>query len=250
MPILLFRYLTTLLQKDWGLWLERGLKSQQSLQIFDKFFDCLNMWSFTQSQSLQRPLPFFSWCMAKGKMIMNTLISNTINHTKWVEEDFMGYLQKWEELVKNRPGFSLSERNKMLLNRETRARIKITGNTVLFVTLSYITTCFHSWRWLDIHIHHTSSKCLPQQKDLPRSAGELLWRATTARQSSQESNSCRLPEKHPSTAGNWRRVQERQRKLSGRLQTGLQWSLRITNVKEAVHSQRDLLQATYAHSLD
>ena len=133
---------------------------------------------------------------------MNTLISNTINHTKWVVEDFMGYLQKWEELVKNRPGFSLSEKNKMLLNRETRAGIKIAGNAVLFVTLSYITPCFHSWRWLDINNHHTWSKCLPQQKDLPRSAGELHWRATTARQSSQESNSGRLPEKHPSTAGN------------------------------------------------
>ena len=44
----------------------------------------------------------------------------------------MGYLQKWEQLVKNRPGFSPSEKDKMLLTRETRAGLKITGNTVLF----------------------------------------------------------------------------------------------------------------------
>ena len=57
---------------------------------------------------------------------------NSVNFAQWLEKDFLGYLQKWEDMVKSRPGFSPSEKEKMLLTRETRVGIKITGKFSIF----------------------------------------------------------------------------------------------------------------------
>ena len=39
----------------------------------------------------------------------------------------MKYLDEWEEGVKGRTGFSNSEKERMLLSRETRRGLRITG---------------------------------------------------------------------------------------------------------------------------
>ena len=46
---------------------------------------------------------------------------------QWLEEDFMMYLNNWEQSVKGRPGFKASEMKKMLLSSETRLGLSITG---------------------------------------------------------------------------------------------------------------------------
>ena len=46
---------------------------------------------------------------------------------QWLEEEFMPYLEQWESSVKKRKGFSDKEKMLMLITKETRAGIKVTG---------------------------------------------------------------------------------------------------------------------------
>jgi hypothetical protein len=46
---------------------------------------------------------------------------------QWVEEDFLGYLTQWDEVVKAREGFSADERKKMTLSQETLQGLRMTG---------------------------------------------------------------------------------------------------------------------------
>ena len=44
-----------------------------------------------------------------------------------IEEDFLGYLQEWEESVDQRPGETSKEKKNMLLSQETRFGIEVTS---------------------------------------------------------------------------------------------------------------------------
>ena len=43
----------------------------------------------------------------------------------------MQFLNDWEEGVRNRAGFSIGEKEKMLLSKETRTGLRITGYCLL-----------------------------------------------------------------------------------------------------------------------
>ena len=45
---------------------------------------------------------------------------------QWLESDFLGYLADWKDSVMERPGFSKTEKNRMLLRAETRLGLQIT----------------------------------------------------------------------------------------------------------------------------
>lgn len=47
---------------------------------------------------------------------------------KWLETDFLGYLDEWEISVQGRKGFTAAERKKMRLSDETLEGLRITGN--------------------------------------------------------------------------------------------------------------------------
>ena len=46
---------------------------------------------------------------------------------QWLERDFLGYLDHWEESVWAREGFTPGEKAMMLLSRETREGLRMTG---------------------------------------------------------------------------------------------------------------------------
>lgn len=64
---------------------------------------------------------------------------------QWLEEDFIGFLDHWEESVaqrksfdkKTRQGFTNKDKKMMLLSAETRLGLRITGE---FVTLGLMRT--------------------------------------------------------------------------------------------------------------
>ena len=48
----------------------------------------------------------------------------TLLATKWLEDEFLGYLKNWEGSVMVQSGLSMKEKNSMLLSPETR---EVTG---------------------------------------------------------------------------------------------------------------------------
>ena len=56
---------------------------------------------------------------------MNVIIIHQL--FQWLQYDFLGYLRSWEMSVASRTDLTQSERNKMLLSRETIDGFKLTG---------------------------------------------------------------------------------------------------------------------------
>lgn len=51
-----------------------------------------------------------------------------------MEDEFLGYLDKWEKSVKDRSGgFSPKEKEKMMISRPTRLGLRLTGIFINFV---------------------------------------------------------------------------------------------------------------------
>ena len=104
------------------------------VEKFDKFFDCLNVSSLSAGKLNRNAFksPYHSardFRLKVGPILQ--IISNlqlfVVITLQWLEEDFMMYLNNWEQSVKGRPGFKASEMKKMLLSSETRLGLSITG---------------------------------------------------------------------------------------------------------------------------
>ena len=52
-------------------------------------------------------------------------------HLQWLKDDFLNYLNAWEEKVSEREGYSTAQKEKMLITKETRKGLKITGYNLL-----------------------------------------------------------------------------------------------------------------------
>ena len=63
----------------------------------------------------------------------------------WLETDFLGYLEQWEQAVKCRDGFTPCEKKTMLLSVETAAALKLivmyNVMYVLYVLVLYMVCC-------------------------------------------------------------------------------------------------------------
>ena len=55
----------------------------------------------------------------------------TLNLLQWLENDFIGCLNKWEDSAKSRTGFCEGEKVMMTLSRETSEGIRIAGNYIV-----------------------------------------------------------------------------------------------------------------------
>ena len=53
-------------------------------------------------------------------------LSHVIN-LQWLEDAFLSYFSDWEAGVQSRPGFSAAQKALMLLSRETREGLRMTG---------------------------------------------------------------------------------------------------------------------------
>ncbi|XP_077866435.1 uncharacterized protein LOC144354656 [Saccoglossus kowalevskii] len=87
----------------------------------DKFFDCLNVRSFTEA-------------VKKRKPNLKPYSSPDDPRLKWLKEEFLGYLTKWSDKVDARYGLSKSEKNRMKLSAQTIEGIFMTVNSFVEVT--------------------------------------------------------------------------------------------------------------------
>jgi hypothetical protein len=91
------------------------------VETFNKWFDLMNVRSLAEGyRTLNEDVKPFT--------------SSDDCRLKWLEEDFIQYLDNWAKEVAERPGdYSKTERSKMLLSKETVEGLKITGTlTSLF----------------------------------------------------------------------------------------------------------------------
>ena len=57
---------------------------------------------------------------------------------QWLEQDFLKYLASWELSVEERPGYSKTEKGRMLLSPATRLGIRMTCTCPLLLPAYYV----------------------------------------------------------------------------------------------------------------
>jgi hypothetical protein len=98
----------------------------------DRFFDILNSRNLDESILKRKPdlSPISSIDDPRLKVIgcaarhLFTSILYVI--LQWLKENFLAYLDEWEQSVNGRTGFTVAEKRKMMLSRETIEGIRIT----------------------------------------------------------------------------------------------------------------------------
>ena len=84
----------------------------------DKFFDCLNVRSRTESRNKRKPF-------------LAPYVDVNDQRFDWLKNDFIEYFNKWEDSVEEMyPGISKTDRNKMLMSRQTIDGLKMTCNSL------------------------------------------------------------------------------------------------------------------------
>lgn len=100
------------------------------VRMIDKFFDCLNVNSFTQGKHKRKPFqePYRSKDDFRIKVHMQ-LISLILKlmYFQWLKEEFLQYLQDWENSVEQRKRYTPKAKSRMLITKETRFGIYATG---------------------------------------------------------------------------------------------------------------------------
>ena len=61
--------------------------------------------------------------------------------TQWLEVEFLGYLDRWERSVREQPGLSKTQQNKMLLSPETLLGLRTTG--IMYQKVAMVTSFMH-----------------------------------------------------------------------------------------------------------
>lgn len=87
---------------------------------------------------------------------------------QWLSEDFIGFLDKWEECVNERDGFTNKEKKLMILSAETRRGLRITGNHAKVIVKVVIIICVGLFCysqvicWVgEVHFHCSWSRSIP-----------------------------------------------------------------------------------------
>ena len=116
--------------------LEETEETEKFVRYFDKFFDCLNVRSLSECVHSRKPdlRPYRSPDDPRLQVIKYVIfiIYYTCYHVisfvfKWLKDDFLSYIDSWESSVQSREGYTASQKNMMLLSRETREGLRITG---------------------------------------------------------------------------------------------------------------------------
>ena len=108
--------------------------------MVDKFFACLNVHNYVHGihkrKFFQMPYTSSAWYMHVCSMYVHVQeCSNYPSHCalrshfialQWLEQDFLGYLAAWESSVEERPGYTKTEKGRMLLSPATRLGIRMT----------------------------------------------------------------------------------------------------------------------------
>ena len=105
------------------------------IEMMDKFFDALNVSNFTEGKHKRKPFqnPYRSdsdFRLTVSIDIMYTLAcmkSDPQFNPQWLEDTFLPYLDKWEESVQKREGFSKDDINRMQFSTQTKLGLRVTG---------------------------------------------------------------------------------------------------------------------------
>ena len=115
-----------------------GSKAEETahfVTMFNNFFDCLNVRSFTAGQHSRNSFKSPYWSSKDFRLTVSTLIilcTLSILYLIFVfqslKTQFLQYLDDWQKSVEQRPGdYSAGARKKMQLSEETLTGLRITG---------------------------------------------------------------------------------------------------------------------------
>lgn len=110
-----------------------GCEAQETAKfiiMFDKFFDVLNVRSFTEGTRSRKPFlhPYRHGNDQRLDVSYNYVIKiiDFIN-VQWLKQEFLPYMDAWEASVDALEGFTDVEKKRMLLSQETLLGIRRTG---------------------------------------------------------------------------------------------------------------------------
>ena len=88
--------------------------------MVDKFFDALNVHNYTHGihkrKEFQMPYTTSTDRRLKVKLTHHLMLASFVSpscNSQWLEEDFLSYLNDWEESVKDRVGFTKTQKSKI-----------------------------------------------------------------------------------------------------------------------------------------
>lgn len=103
--------------------------------MFDKLFDCLNVSSLSAGQrkrcAFKAPYRSASDFRLKVGVIYYYLCTFLLYCLQWLQDDFLSYLDQWEDSVEKRGEFTKKQKEMMLLSSETRTGLKLTGKLLI-----------------------------------------------------------------------------------------------------------------------
>lgn len=113
----------------------RAEETARFVTMFDRFFDCLNVRSFTAGRHSRNSFKSPYWSSKDFRLTVSTLIIlctlsilYLIFVFQWLKTQFLQYLDDWQKSVEQRPGdYSAGARKKMQLSEETLTGLRITG---------------------------------------------------------------------------------------------------------------------------
>ena len=117
--------------RDQGPHLLEGMEVS-ALSLFELFFDNVAM-ERIHSYTLAYAESYLHQCNFHVTMCTFAIIC-----VQWLTEVFLPYLEEWETSVSERSGFTKIEKGMMLLSRETRLGLKITGWLQMITNITQI----------------------------------------------------------------------------------------------------------------
>lgn len=76
---------------------------------------------------------------------------------QWLTDDFLGYFKEWEKEVDSRRDLKQSEKNKMIITRETLGGLKMTGRLMIGMVSRTIFFTF-----ISINVVHSFTEIVPE----------------------------------------------------------------------------------------
>ncbi|XP_011680559.1 uncharacterized protein LOC100893587 [Strongylocentrotus purpuratus] len=95
--------------------------TRQFVEMFNKFFDCLNVSTASEGQRKRNP---------------NLLPYRDVDDSRfeWLRDVFLQYLSDWEKAIADSPNLSAIERERRCISKETRDGLRITVNSFVELT--------------------------------------------------------------------------------------------------------------------
>ena len=121
----------------------RTEETAKFIRMIDKFFDALNVANLNTGWKERKDFqsPYTSITDFRLKVLSSVYTIFAIYFVfflmlQWLTDEFIPYLKEWENSVKTRKGFNSKAKDMMVLARETRQGIEVTG--VLHILVCFI----------------------------------------------------------------------------------------------------------------